>query len=398
MITGSISANERKLLTSFLFFALAWPIFGTFMNTFLWRGSHDPILLAIFNIGIYIGLPLGFRINAKLLQTVRPNILFFVGCVLQGIAPLLLTLFSPSSPIVITALGCMFGVTLGLYWGSRNLATLRATEGRRRVTFLSLESVQNTLTGVFMPLIIGFSIASATNNIHLAYILLVIIGLVLLSVAGILVLRITDQQVPYCATEFCPIRVTPTWNHLRIFEMLNGAIASNESIISLLMILAFFGLEDAVGATKSTIAIFTAVIMFLLGKRLQKKQYPVVITIAAILLIGSAGIFATSPNSTSVMIFFGCIALITGLRAVTEMSVVYGTIDHEVQANNSDRFHLLLDREIYLNIGRIGVLVAFIVVYSINPQTMLQYGLLATSLLHIPLIFVTKRVIKNTIS
>lgn len=391
MAMSSLSPNERKLLNSFLFFALAWPIFGTFMNTFLWRGSHSPILLAVFNIGIYIGLPLGFRINARLLHTFRPNTLFFSGCILQGVAPLFLTLFSPSSPVIVAALGCMLGLPLGLYWGNRNLATVRATEGRRRVAFLSLESVQNTLAGVLMPLIIGFGITLATSAIHLAYIFSVIIGFALLLIAGFFILQTDDAPIPDRAAMPCPIRVTSTWNSLRVFEMLNGAITSNESITSLLMILTFFGLENALGVTKSTIMVITAIIMFFFGKRLQKHQYPSVIMTAAVLLIASASFFAVAPNNVSVLVFFSCLALIAGLRTVTEMSMVYGTIDYEVRKSSNDRIHLLRDREVFLNIGRIGVLAVFITTYFFNSEVVLRYGLLATSLLHIPLILITKR-------
>ena len=265
------------------------------------------------------------------MQTIRPNTLFFAGCVLQGVAPLLLTLFSPSSPIIIVLLGCVLGLALGLYWGNRNLATLRTTEGKHRTAFLSLESVQNTLAGVLMPFIIGLGIAYATNNIHLAYIVLVVIGFVLLSIAGALVLRTDETPIPKRAIKTSPIQITSRWNTLRAFEVLNGAITSNEAVISLLMILTFFGLEGAVGTTKSSMAIITAIMMFFFGKRLQRKHYPAVMTIAAIFLIGSASLFGLFPTNASILVFFGSLALIAGLRTVTEMSVVYGTIDDEVQ-------------------------------------------------------------------
>lgn len=389
MAQSAFSPNERKLLTSFFFFALAWPIFGTFMNTFLWRGSHNPVLLAVFNIGIYVGIPLGFWINAKLLQTIQPKHLFFAGCILQGIAPLLLTTFSPTSFPIIAILGCVLGIALGLYWGNRNLATLHATEGKHRTAFLSMESIQNMLTGVFMPFIIGVGIASAQHNIHLAYVLFVGIGFLLLSIAGFFILR-TDKIPTTTVSQKKPkLPRTSSWNALRVFETLNGAITANESIISLFMILTFFGLEDAVGTTKSIMTIITAIMMYMFGKKLQKKHFLIVMTVAAILLIGSTALFALQHTGTSVLIFFGCLALIAGFRTVTEMSIVYATIDHHVHTQNSDRFLLLFDRETFLSVGRIGVLSLFVVWYSAYPQTTLHYGLLGTSLLHIPLIAFT---------
>lgn len=391
MSSPTLSPNERRLLTSFLFFALAWPIFGTFMNTFLWRGSHSPILLALFNAGLYVGVPLGFAINARLLQRVRQNVLFFWGCALQGVAPMMLTLFAPSSPLVVTLLGCVFGVSLGLYWGNRNLATLRATEGKHRTAFLSMEAIQNMLAGVVAPLIIGSILGSMTGSIHLAYILLTILGFGLLLFAGSLIFR-TDA--PDRSTN--PLRhflseSSTLWNRLRRFEMLNGAITINESIISFLMIFSFFGLEDAVGKTKSLLALVTAIIMFRLGKRVKSQHYPVIIGVAATLLIGSATLFAVSSTTTSVIVFFASLALIAGFRTVTEMAVVYGTIDHEVQRTHADRFTFLFDREVALSVGRVGILLLFIIAYSVSPSATLRFGLLATSLLHIPLLMMVRK-------
>src|SRR3989339_514653 len=94
---SSFSANERRLLLSFLFFIIAWPVFSVFTNTFLWRHSQDIFTVIVFNLGLYLGLPLGFLINSALLHRFPSKTLFFFGCILQGIGPLLLTLINPSS-------------------------------------------------------------------------------------------------------------------------------------------------------------------------------------------------------------------------------------------------------------------------------------------------------------
>jgi len=138
---SSFSSNERRLLLSFLFFIIAWPVFGVFANTFLWRHSQDILTVIVFNLGLYLGLPLGFFINSALLHHFPSKTLFFFGCILQGVGPLLLTLINPSSYIIIAILGACLGLPMGLYWGNRNLMTLRITEGQHRMHFLSMESL-----------------------------------------------------------------------------------------------------------------------------------------------------------------------------------------------------------------------------------------------------------------
>lgn len=381
------SSNERKLLLSFFFFILAWPVFGTFTNTFLWRYSHDAIPLAIFNVGLYGALPLGFLLNAFLLRAFQSTRILFAACLLQGIGPLFLTTMHPSSPWVIALLGACLGLPMGLYWGNRNLLTLRATEGRNRMKFLSAESVQNTLAGIGVPVVIGTFLVSGVDDIALGYVLMCVGAFALLLVAGLLIAR-TNIHLP-APTERSPwIRsLGSKWNALRAFEWCDGVITMNESVISLLIILHFFGVEDAVGRTKSAVSILAAILLFTYGKRVRLQDHSRVLLASFGILCGASVFFALRFDVSSAAMFFVGGALVSGFRGTVMMTTVYSTIDDVVMKKHASRFLLLLDREIFLNLGRIMTLVAFIGLSMAYPTAVLRYGIVVSTLLHIPLLF-----------
>lgn len=63
-----LSKKQTRLRFSYFLYALASPMVVVYANTFLWRQDRDPVTLAIFNIGMYAGLSLGFLLNAYALR------------------------------------------------------------------------------------------------------------------------------------------------------------------------------------------------------------------------------------------------------------------------------------------------------------------------------------------
>ncbi|MBM3204469.1 hypothetical protein FJZ48_00605 [Candidatus Uhrbacteria bacterium] len=46
----SLSPQGRRLLFAFFFMTIAFPMITTFTNTYLWRQSHDVVLVVLYNI------------------------------------------------------------------------------------------------------------------------------------------------------------------------------------------------------------------------------------------------------------------------------------------------------------------------------------------------------------
>ncbi|NBS41216.1 MFS transporter [bacterium] len=389
---NSLSKNERRILLSFLLFIVAWPIFSTFTNTFLWRTSGSPVDIAVYNVGMYVGVPLGFFINSGLLHRFGHKKLFFAGCLLQGIAPLLLTVIAPTSMFAIAAFGLFLGLPMGLYWGNRNLITLCATERCDRLRFLSVEATQNTVAGIVAPLLIGHYLAAMSGGIAWAYVTLMLIGFVVLVVAGAL-MQAADVEVPHNRASPRWIGdASALWKRQRWFEFLSGAMTVNESTVSLLIILTFLGLEDAVGSTKSGVAILTAVMMALIGRRIPESRYRSVLWLAFVLIGGSAAAFAWRFDGPASVSFFVAIGLIAAFRTTTTMALMYKVVGHEAERTDRNRFLYLFDREVCLNAGRVAMLALLMLAFSFAPLPTLRYGLVAAAAVHLPLIWLMGKI------
>lgn len=389
--TESLSKNERRLLFSFLLFVLAMPVFTTFTNTFLWRGSHDPVQLAVYNMGMYAGVPVGFLLAAALLKRWKYKRLFFVGSVLQGVVPLAITVFRPSTLGMVGLLGVLFGVPMGLYWANRNLLTLRATEGRFRLAFLSIESAQNTAAGIVAPLLIGLYLAAHEATIGQAYVGLMAAGFAMLFVAGALVAT-TDVDPKFQPIKSLTVlRPSIVWKNQRLFEFLSGMMTVSESMLSLLVILTLLGMEGSVGTTRSGVAALAAFAMVVVGKKIPERLYGRVLLLSFVLVGGSSALFAYGFNAATAIPFFAAVGIVASFRTVVSMSVMFRTVDAEVARMNGNRFLYLFDRESFLNFGRIVALGLFIVAVTLAPTATLRYGLVVTALLHVPLWMIMKR-------
>lgn len=272
------------------------------------------------------------------------------------------------------------------------------------MAFLSAESVQNMLAGIVVPVLIGTYLAKMAEHTVSAYVLITALAFGLLLVAGWLAVS-TTIEVPHARVATAWItKASTAWNQLRAFEFLDGAITMTESILSLMMILTFLGMEDAVGSTKSSMAIVAAVVMYLFGKRLKSEQYRRVLLVSFLVIGSSAAAFAWKFDAQTAVLFFAGLGFVAAFRSTTMMSSMYRIVDEEVERTGMNRFAYLLDREAFLNLGRVSVLILITLSASFVPTATLRYGLLASSLLHIPLLFLLKQLqtrskdIKNTAS
>ena len=385
--TEPLSKNERRLLFSFLLFVLAMPVFSTFTNTFLWRHSHDAVQLGLYNIGIYAGVPFGFLLSSMLLHRWKYKRMFFIGSVLQGMVPLVMTVWAPSSTVAIAALGILFGIPMGLYWSVRNLVTLRVTEGRHRLSFLSVESAQTTAAGIVAPFFIGLYLASNVAHIGTAYVSLMSVGLALLTLSGILVAA-TDVDPLYqkISTAFVS-NPSALWKRQRWLEFIGGMMTASESVLSLLMILTLIGSEGAVGITKSGVAMLAAVAMVVVGRKIPERSYVRVILLSFALIWGSSALFAVGFDAVTAVIYFAAFGTIASFRNVVSMSVMFRSVDAEVARTDGNRFLYLFDRESFLNFGRVVALTLFILCYSFAQTATIRYGLVLVTLLHAPMAY-----------
>jgi len=245
--------------------------------------------------------------------------------------------------------------------------------------------------GIVAPFFIGLFLESHVANIGFAYVVLMSAGLLMLLVAGAAVATTNvDPMFQRMGTLLVP-NPSARWKRQRWFEFVGGMQTVNESVLSLLVILTFLGLEGSVGTTKSGVAILAVAAMYLVGKKIPERLYGRVFAVAFALIGGSSALFALGYDAPTALGFFVAFGVIAAFRQVVAMSVMFRAVDVEVSRTDGNRFLYLFDRESFLNFGRIFALGIFIACVTFAPTATLRYGLVATAMLHVPMWYLVKK-------
>ena len=396
-MTHALSAEQRRLLTSFFLYGLASPMVVVYANTFLWRQSADVVVLAIFNIGNYAGISLGFLFNAYLLRFFESGKLYVLGCLLQGVVPVLMVAMEAQANTYALGLGLLLGVAQGFFWANRNALTSKFTQGSHRYRFISVETALGILAGVVSPLLIGWFIAYgetlANYTVDQAYQITSVIGFILLLVAGLL-------AWPFAMEPFAPKNMFLTnasllWNKQRLVESINGIASGIESVLPLVIILLFLGQEDAVGSVKAMTAILSAVVIYTIGKRVRHNHHALLFSFWILFNLVGGIVFAVLYSPGAALTLFILSGLVGSLRWSSFAAVMYEIVDHETRRDGSHRFLYLLDREFFLNAGRILGLGLLILVYWYSPEALVRFGLIGIGLIQIPTLLLLRHLTKN---
>lgn len=392
-----LAVAQRRLLISFFLFGLASPMVVVYANTFLWRQSEDPIILAIFNIGSYSGIAIGFFLNAYLLRLFESGRLYALGCVLQGIVPMILIAVGTQTNTLVLPLGIALGIAQGFFWGNRNALTSKITQGPHRYQFVSLETTLAITAGIISPLLIGWFIVFgervSSYTIEQAYQITSVVGFILLVLAGSFAWSYTME--PFAPKTFLLRNVSRRWNEQRLLEMINGIASGIESILPLIIILLFLGQEEAVGTVKAFTSVLSAGVIFSLGKHVKHNHHTLLFSFwMAFNLVGSI-LFAVFYSPGSALIFFVLAGLVGSLRWSSFVSVMYEVVDEEIGQNGTHRFLYLLDREFFLNLGRVLGLGLLILLYLASHELLVRYGLLIIVIIQLPTVFLLQHMTKK---
>ena len=391
---SELSHKERGLIGGSFFYALAVPILTVFSNTYLLRQSPEPITLALFNIGFFLGLPIGFYINGTLLKKFASARLYFAGCVLQGLVPMMLVALGARASTFALVLGLALGLSGGLYWGNRNFLTSRHTAGLKRFKFLSVEMTGATTAGIFFPIIIGAFLTLGERTgwyaVQSAYEIAAGFAMLSLVTAGACVVRNIRERDTLSTLAIR--RPGYDWNRLRVIEVLHGAVHGFEAVIPIVILLLFVGLEDSIGAVKSYTAVLAALSLYVVGRRLKHKHHASVLGIWTVLTAIGRGLFALFHSLGGALAMFTADGLAGSWRWASASAVMYETVEKEAKGvDGGARYAYIADRELFLNIGRVASLVLFIMLFRSFPEPTIRYGLLLPILAQIPIVLLTKK-------
>lgn len=368
----TLTKPERDLLLSFFLFALAAPLVYTYTNTLFWRLSHSPATLIVYNLGFYLAISFGFLLNGLLLRWSETPILYLLGAIVQGLVPLSVVLLGDQALNLTFVFGLISGLAAGFYWANRNYLTSKLTSSRRRFYFISMETALGTIASILAPAAIGWFLISSPS----AYLAATVIGLVIMAIAGWIVVR---SPLPECINPIKRLWLKhpdPAWSRLRRAECFNGMIDGVENVLPIIMILTFLGGEEALGTVNSLSAVIATALIYTAGRRLGHRHYFLLLSLWVVATIFGTATFALLFSTAGVLIYVLVSACMDGFRWTSLATIMYETVDESAGQGTAHRYVYIMDRELFLNGGRVAVLLLLALGFAFVPSLTLRFGLL----------------------
>ncbi len=349
-----LSPESRRLLLSILLFTIALPLLSVFVNSFLWRSSHNVGQVILYNIATFIGMPIGFYTNTFLLKKYSGKLLYFWGSLLQGVIVAVI-LFLPSAGLEIVSLaGIAMGIVSGIYWGNRIMIGMYATNSHQRTYFISLELILVTLMGIIMPLFIGWFIVTGehffTNWSERAYQILAIFLIGVMYFCGKIVLK--NKVVVPKMQGISSFKPSLRWKRLRLLSVFAGMAHGMEVVLPGLLVLLLIGTERSLGTIMAVSGLIVSIALYQIAKKVGKRYRMRTFFIAALLSVSAGLIIGSTYSALGAICYFVINSFAMMFRGTILGPVGLDVIMSESARQQKHSYLYLADRELYVNIGR----------------------------------------------
>jgi YQGE family putative transporter len=367
--------TARLLSLSYFLRSAAYPLIGVFTGAYIWQTNNNVVLLILYYIGNFIALPIVFIFNKWLLSRVRMNTLYAIGTVLTGLSAVMVVFYQPHTPLTYLWYGFLYGFGNGIYWANRNFLTLRHTESAFRSYFTGLQFSLSTIASIIVPVVAGWFIVFT----HTGYEILVLIGFCLLLLAGLIIRKGSFTQ-PELREKHARV-LSPIWQKARLLSVAIGSVDSAIYILPTVLILKSLGNEGILGTATSITAMLTAAVSYILGRKYKQSQYfRVFVGVLMCFVLAGLPLF-WGFSRLSIIWYLLISSLSDSLVWIANEPVIMDMQDDEVKRSRTTHYRLIIDREWFINIGRVTSLLVFLGLAWINQDIALQLTATITGIL-----------------
>jgi YQGE family putative transporter len=314
-----------------------------------------------------------------------------LGTILQGLAAFL-TIFLPSANLNrIFVYGLMFGLGGGIYWANKNYLSLKITRGKNRNYYNNLEGSLDLIIGTIMPVLIGWFIVLGSYldiySIESAYKLLMLIAFGLLVISGHL-MQSANIQHETIQNISLP-KSTRIWNLSRLVQIIYWTLGGINFIIPTVLVLMFVGEEGILGTVESVVYLFSAVILYYLGRKTDSRHHITIVMVCAAIFLLAAILYNFTFGLVGALIYTMFCSLTSGPAWNAIYTTTMEVMDKEHGENPSvSQYGYVLDNEIFFNLGRLlGMVLFFGLAYITTQETSLRFTPIIAGSLQLLLIY-----------
>lgn len=391
--------DMRVMLVTNIIYAFVLPVVDLFVGAYIMRSSDDPMLVAIYQLAAYTGIPLTFLINGFLLNKIKIAHLYSFGMLLSGISMIFMMTLGEISVHGVAFAGLIMGSSFGFFWANRDFLALNTTNDGNRNYYYGLETFFFTITSIIVPFIIGWFLISSgkwewIDSIADAYKIVTLVVFLLAILASIVIHK--EKFKNPSRTRFVFFRFDKLWNKMLLLSALKGLAQGYLVTAPAILIMRLVGDEGSLGSIQSLSGVLSAIVLYILG-RTAKPQHRIYIFSAGLVIffIGTM-VNGILFSAAGVIVFVICKVMFLPLHDIAYYPIQLKVIDVLSIKENRNQYAYIFNHEFGLYIGRFVGLVLFIVlIYYVSETFALKYSLIIIATIQLLSIPVARRLIRK---
>ncbi|MFV0467442.1 MAG: MFS transporter [Dysgonomonas sp.] len=395
--------NMRVLLQTNMLYAFVLPIVEIFVGAYIMRNTSSPVMVAYYQLMMYVGIVFTSYINGLLLRYINVKILYAGGILVSGISMFAMMSLKSLGYAELGIAGFVMGAAAGFFWTNRYLLTLNTTTDNNRNYFFGLESFFFSIAGITVPLLIGAFLSQIDGreifgvliNINEAYKLMTFVVVIFTAFICFILWRGKFENPQ--EKNFIFFRFNVLWNKMLVMSSLKGMVQGFLVTAPAILVMKFVGDEGDLGLIQGISGALTAVLVYVLGRVSKPKHRIVIFTVGMLIFFVGTLANATMFSATGVIIFVLCKVIFQPLFDLAYFPVMMGAIDKVAQIEKRNKYAYILSHEVGLFFGRAFGLILFILLaYKVSQDFALKYALVIVAVLQLLSYPLAKNIIKNS--
>ena len=394
--------SAKILIITNTIYALVLPVIDIFVASYIMRNSNDPSKVILYQLAIYIGIPITFFINGFLLNKINIKKLFSLGMILSGVSMVFMMSLKEINYFGLIMAGLIMGMSFGLYWANRDYLVLSTTKDRTRNFYYGLETFIYTIIASIVPVIIGWYLMSgnvdsdkvSNETVNSSYRVITTVVFIITIIASI-VFHFGKYEKPK-SEKFLYFKFHSLWKKMLQLSVLKGLAQGFIVTAPVMLMMKFFHSEGALGSTISIGAIIAAIIMLILGKLSKPKHRLIIFSVGLICFFLASFFNGLLFNTTGVILFMFLLLISRPVLDIAYFPIQLKVIDVLSKIESRNEFSYILNHEFGLFIGRfIGASTFLGIAYFLDANIALRYALLIIGTLQLFSILIAKQLLKQ---
>lgn len=394
--------SAKILIITNTIYAFVLPVIDIFVASYIMRNSDDPSKVILYQLAIYVGIPITFFINGYLLNKINIKRLFSLGMILSGVSMVFMMSLDEINYTGIAIAGLIMGMSFGLYWANRDYLVLATTKDKTRNFYYGLETFLYTIIASVVPVMIGWFLMSgnegsgkvSNDGVNAAYRVITMIVFAITILASI-VFHFGKYEKPK-SEKFLHFTFHKLWNKMLQLAVLKGLAQGFIVTAPAMLMMKFFHSEGALGSAISIGAIIAAVIMLILGKISKPKHRLMIFSVGLISFFLASFFNGLLFNTTGVIIFMFLLLIARPILDIAYFPIQLKVIDTLSEIENRNEFSYILNHEFGLFVGRfLGASTFLVIAFYINADIALRYALLIIGVVQLLSIPIAKKLLEQ---